>query len=217
MHSRDVTLAFQSAASWWLGPERRVFNGIQHTRRCDVVVIYRPKKRFASSLQVRLVAFDYSCRRFEVAQWLACWAHNPKVPGSKPGFEIFCIYRLQFSFADARSPDAPKPAHSAEFALALAQACMLDSGAAARYEIHVLCGTRLVGHSEEPASRDGWQICLSRGRHLHRRSLPRRHWHAVSARHDHPKPPAPCRTGKPRIGHVVFRSLGYWQHKRCVY
>ena len=20
-----------------------------------------------------------------VAQWLACWAHNPKVPGSKPG------------------------------------------------------------------------------------------------------------------------------------
>ena len=22
----------------------------------------------------------------EVAQWLACWAHNPKVPGSKPGF-----------------------------------------------------------------------------------------------------------------------------------
>ena len=25
----------------------------------------------------------------EVAQWLACWAHNPKVPGSKPGFAIF--------------------------------------------------------------------------------------------------------------------------------
>ncbi len=22
----------------------------------------------------------------EVAQWLACWAHNPKVPESKPGF-----------------------------------------------------------------------------------------------------------------------------------
>ena len=20
-----------------------------------------------------------------MAQWLACWAHNPKVPGSKPG------------------------------------------------------------------------------------------------------------------------------------
>ena len=24
----------------------------------------------------------------EVAQWLACWAHNPKVPGSKPGFAM---------------------------------------------------------------------------------------------------------------------------------
>ena len=24
----------------------------------------------------------------EVAQWSACWAHNPKVPGSKPGFAI---------------------------------------------------------------------------------------------------------------------------------
>ena len=26
------------------------------------------------------------CGMSEVAQWLACWAHNPKVPGSKPGF-----------------------------------------------------------------------------------------------------------------------------------
>ena len=25
-----------------------------------------------------------------VAQWLACWAHNPKVPGSKPGFAMSC-------------------------------------------------------------------------------------------------------------------------------
>ena len=28
-----------------------------------------------------------------VAQWLACWAHNPKVPGSKPGSASFpCIH-----------------------------------------------------------------------------------------------------------------------------
>ena len=27
--------------------------------------------------------------RSGVAQWLACWAHNPKVPGSKPGSAIF--------------------------------------------------------------------------------------------------------------------------------
>ena len=29
----------------------------------------------------------------EVAQWLACWAHNPKVPGSKPGFatQVACV------------------------------------------------------------------------------------------------------------------------------
>ena len=28
----------------------------------------------------------------EVAQWLACWAHNPKVPGSKPGFATQKFY-----------------------------------------------------------------------------------------------------------------------------
>jgi hypothetical protein len=28
-------------------------------------------------------AWIFYCSR--VAQWLACWAHNPKVPGSKPG------------------------------------------------------------------------------------------------------------------------------------
>ena len=28
----------------------------------------------------------------EVAQWLACWAHNPKVPGSKPGFATQNFY-----------------------------------------------------------------------------------------------------------------------------
>ena len=27
----------------------------------------------------------------EVAQWLACWAHNPKVPGSKPGFAMHAL------------------------------------------------------------------------------------------------------------------------------
>ena len=31
-----------------------------------------------------------------VAQWLACWAHNPKVPRSKRGFDtqrdIFCEF-----------------------------------------------------------------------------------------------------------------------------
>ena len=26
-----------------------------------------------------------------VAQWLACWAHNPKVRGSKPRSAILCI------------------------------------------------------------------------------------------------------------------------------
>ena len=26
-----------------------------------------------------------------MAQWLACWAHNPKVPGSKPGSAISVI------------------------------------------------------------------------------------------------------------------------------
>ena len=29
-----------------------------------------------------------------VAQWLACWAHNPKVPGSKPGFATQCYTSL---------------------------------------------------------------------------------------------------------------------------
>ena len=24
-----------------------------------------------------------------MAQWLACWAHNPKVPGPKPGSAMF--------------------------------------------------------------------------------------------------------------------------------
>ena len=27
---------------------------------------------------------------FRVAQWLAWWAHNPQVPGSKPGSENYC-------------------------------------------------------------------------------------------------------------------------------
>ena len=27
----------------------------------------------------------------EVAQWLACWAHNPKVPGSKPGAAMHAL------------------------------------------------------------------------------------------------------------------------------
>ena len=26
-----------------------------------------------------------------MAQWLACWAHNPKVPGSKPGSAIHVL------------------------------------------------------------------------------------------------------------------------------
>ena len=26
-----------------------------------------------------------------MAQWLACWAHNPKVPGSKPGSAMFVL------------------------------------------------------------------------------------------------------------------------------
>lgn len=26
-----------------------------------------------------------------VAQWLACWAHNPKVPRSKRGFDIILL------------------------------------------------------------------------------------------------------------------------------
>ena len=26
-----------------------------------------------------------------MAQWLACWAHNPKVPGSKPGSAMFLL------------------------------------------------------------------------------------------------------------------------------
>ena len=29
-----------------------------------------------------------------VAQWLACWAHNPKVPGSKPGSANVHLIRM---------------------------------------------------------------------------------------------------------------------------
>ena len=43
-----------------------------------------------------------------VAQWLACWAHNPKVPGSKPGSAISTLdfHRLH-STHDARSLRRP--------------------------------------------------------------------------------------------------------------
>ena len=30
-----------------------------------------------------------------VAQWLACWAHNPKVRGSKPRSAIICSFRTE--------------------------------------------------------------------------------------------------------------------------
>ena len=35
--------------------------------------------------------------RSGVAQWLACWAHNPKVPGSKPGSAMFVLIELMTS------------------------------------------------------------------------------------------------------------------------
>ena len=35
------------------------------------------------------LASSTCCSR--VAQWLACWAHNPKVPGSKPGSAILSL------------------------------------------------------------------------------------------------------------------------------
>ena len=30
--------------------------------------------------------------KIELAQWLAWWAHNPQVPGSKPGFDNYLIF-----------------------------------------------------------------------------------------------------------------------------
>ena len=32
-----------------------------------------------------------------MAQWLACWAHNPKVPGSKPGSAILRLFALDLA------------------------------------------------------------------------------------------------------------------------
>ena len=37
-----------------------------------------------------------------VAQWLACWAHNPKVPGLKPGSAMHALIQ-----------DWPVPCHAA--------------------------------------------------------------------------------------------------------
>ena len=40
----------------------------------------------------------------ELAQWLACWAHNPKVPGSKPGsakVHDFCDHEQHASWQAA--------------------------------------------------------------------------------------------------------------------
>ena len=31
-----------------------------------------------------------------LAQWLACWAHNPKVPGSKPGSATLIFGQFEF-------------------------------------------------------------------------------------------------------------------------
>ena len=36
------------------------------------------------------IYFSRPCKS-GVAQWLACWAHNPKVRGSKPRSATFCV------------------------------------------------------------------------------------------------------------------------------
>ena len=40
-----------------------------------------------------------------VAQWLACWAHNPKVRGSKPRSAIICIKLLYVSLVVRKKQD----------------------------------------------------------------------------------------------------------------
>ena len=37
-------------------------------------------------------------KQSRVAQWLACWAHNPKVPGSKPGSATCTLLHIFFCF-----------------------------------------------------------------------------------------------------------------------
>ena len=39
-----------------------------------------------------------------VVQWLACWAHNPKVPGSKPGSAMVWHDLLSRIFRSASVP-----------------------------------------------------------------------------------------------------------------
>ena len=50
-------------------------------------------------IYIHIYIYIHTCRERErawmrirsgVAQWLVCWAHTPKVPGSKPGFAMLC-------------------------------------------------------------------------------------------------------------------------------
>ena len=45
-----------------------------------------------------------------MAQWLACWAHNPKVPGWKPGSAMHALIRTGQSPATQPTPHSPASA-----------------------------------------------------------------------------------------------------------